>query len=468
MYSNTKLHIKTSNDFMSQSLQVEKGVKQGCVLSPTLFNIFINDLKDYLDKVNMEPPILNSTPINSLFYADDLVLISTSKKGLQLGLDTLYDFCSHWKLTVNLQKTQTIAFSKSCLTEKHYFTYGSTCIKFVKSYTYLGVTIKSNGSFSDTIINLAEKARKALYSLNKAILQNKEIKLPLHLFKVLIKPILLYGSEVWGQDYIDYSKWDKTAIERVNLNFCKTLLQTNRKSCNAAVRGELGQHPLLIEIKINIVKYWQHITQLPDNNLAKTAFIEQQLNYCHNYTWLNNLKSILENNSLNFLLDKDIPQNQTKIVTNIIRANLIHDYEISWRKSMMDDNSKLRTYTRIKQHFKLEPYLTQVHSDKRKLLTRFRISNHDLAIEKGRHTYPKTPLSERYCKHCNTNSIEDEIHFLLVCPKYKYQRENFLAKINIPNTSTANQFIFLMTQQGKSFNEQLSNFLFTLVNLRNT
>ena len=453
---------------MSPSLKVEKGVKQGCVLSPTLFNLYVNDLKTYLDKENTEPPMLNNTPVNSLLYADDLVLISTSKDGLQRGLNTLYTFCSNWKLDVNIQKTQAMIFSKSSSVGKHSFYYGSTCIKMVKSYTYLGLTIKSNGSFSDTITKLAEKADKSLYSFNKVLLHNNQIKLPLHLFNVFIKPILLYGSELWGQDFMDYNKWDRTAIEKVHLKFCKNILQTNRQACNAAVRGELGQYPLLLEIKLNIIKYWLHIVQLQPDNLVKEAFKEQLKNNANSRSWFNCLKTLTEETEISFPLDQAPSLKQTKVIINSTRSNLMGKYKDFWKNLITNENSKLRMYAQIKQHFRLEPYLTQLQGEKRKLLTKLRISNHDLEIEKGRHTIPKTPLSERYCTHCNTNSIEDEMHFLLACPKYKSQRQNFIKNISLPHDTQQNQLIFLLTKQESSFNDQLSDYVYTLFKLRNT
>ena len=464
MYTNTKLHIK-SNNFVSPSLKVEKGVKQGCVLSPTLFNLFVNDLKTNLDKVNTEPPMLNNTPVNSLFYADDLVLMSTSKEGLQRALNTLHTFCSNWKLDVNLKKTQAMKFSKSPLIENHLFNFGNTCIKSVKSYTYLGLTIRSNGSFSETITNLADKAGKSLHSLRGILLHNNKIKLPLHLFNVFIKPVLLYGSEIWGQDFMDYKKWDKSPIEKMHLKFCKYLLQCNRQACNTAVRGELGQFPLLLDVKLNIVKYWLHIVQLPHNNLAKEAFMEQMKN---NWSWFNCLSAVTKENGINFPLDKAPSLKHQAVITGLMKTNQMKKYEVYWKNLVTDENSKLRMYAKIKHHFRLEPYLTQLQGDKRKLLTKLRISNHDLAIEKGRHTIPKTPITERYCNQCNSDNIEDEMHFLLVCQKYKIQRNDFLSKINLPNDTIENQLIYILTKQELSFNEQLADYICTIYRQRNT
>ena len=87
------------------------GVKQGDNLSPTLFNIFIDDFHSDLIKFSTSPPDLNNVPVNHLFFADDLILLSTNKEGLQKSLDCLSRYCSKWNLTVNLNKTNVMIFS---------------------------------------------------------------------------------------------------------------------------------------------------------------------------------------------------------------------------------------------------------------------------------------------------------------------------------------------------------------------
>ena len=59
-------------------------------------------------------------------------------------------------------------------------------------------------------------------------------------------------------------------------------------------------------------------------------------------------------------------------------------------------------------------------------LTKFRLSSHDLAIETGRYT--NMPRDQRICLQCNMNMVETEYHFLLVCPKYRELRHNFLKR----------------------------------------
>ena len=74
-------------------------------------------------------------------------------------------------------------------------------------------------------------------------------------------------------------------------------------------------------------------------------------------------------------------------------------------------DGKLRTYFSFKDHFETEQYLSVIKIfDKRRCLTKFRISSHKLKIETGRFTRPLTPLEQRVCDHC-LMTIEDEFHF---------------------------------------------------------
>ena len=105
----------------------------------------------------------------------------------------------------------------------------------------------------------------------------------------------------------------------------------------------------------------------------------------------------------------------------------------------------------FKQIFKREPYLNVVNNrDVRKSFIRFRVSAHDLAIERGR--YKNIKSKSRICKNCQTREIENEIHFLINCPKYSYECENLFSHvaktcINFEKLSHQTKFIWLMTSE---------------------
>jgi hypothetical protein len=78
LYSYTRCAVKVSGH-RTNFFSYNRGVRQGCVLSPLLFNLYINELPNLFEKVNTDPFLLpNGTRLSSLLYADDLVILSRS------------------------------------------------------------------------------------------------------------------------------------------------------------------------------------------------------------------------------------------------------------------------------------------------------------------------------------------------------------------------------------------------------
>lgn len=136
MYQNTTCRIKFSNG-VSEKFTSNCGVKQGDVLSPTLFNLFINGLNDELNISSTNPIKLGNLNISSLMYADDIILLSESQEGLQKALDTLNNFCISWKLNVNKQKSKIVIFNSNGKSHINQFKIDNEIIETVKSYCYI-------------------------------------------------------------------------------------------------------------------------------------------------------------------------------------------------------------------------------------------------------------------------------------------------------------------------------------------
>ena len=87
-----------------------------------------------------------------------------------------------------------------------------------------------------------------------------------------------------------------------------------------------------------------------------------------------------------------------------------------------DVSSKLRTYSIFKSEARREPYLSKVTNIVDRIaFSKFRLSNHKLMIEKGRHE--ELPIDMRQCPFCH--SVEDERHFLLDCNVFAHPRNDF-------------------------------------------
>ena len=154
LYTNLYSSVKV-NDRQSLAFKVGRGVKQGCTLSPILFNIFINDLIEYLNEA-VEGIEIGNTKINTLVFADDVVLIADKLQNL---LDALGKGCKDNQMMINHDKTKMIHFrhpkNKLCQSK---FSCSETPIQYTNSYKYLGVEFTEYLSWAKSVENTAISA----------------------------------------------------------------------------------------------------------------------------------------------------------------------------------------------------------------------------------------------------------------------------------------------------------------------
>ena len=125
---------------------------------------------------------------------------------------------------------------------------------------------------------------------------------------------------------------------------------------------------------------------------------------------------------------------------------------------------------KFKLNFTFEAYLHINSSKIRSAITQLRVSSHHLQIEKGRHHKPKPiPLEERKCIYCTDNTIEDEKHFLLHCPRYSDQRFILfsLLKNHIPiSVNTSDEIFKALLNLNISLSRQLGKFIINALAIR--
>ena len=238
------------------------GVKQGEVMSPLLFNIYINDIVKNLK--DDDSPRLNDSQVDCLLYADDLVILSTSEEGLQRKLNKLENYCATWRLGINEEKTMIMQSSKCGRLPNRKFRINDTDLINTNIYKYLGILFDSSGNFSPARTNMNERGQKAMFKLKSAVDRSfMNTSIAINLFDKTVKPVCLYGAEIWGNfsiskrisaaDLIE-KMYSKFPVEKTNIAFMKWILGVNRRTSNFAVLGDLGRYPLLVYVITNTIK----------------------------------------------------------------------------------------------------------------------------------------------------------------------------------------------------------------------
>ena len=170
--------------------------------------------------------------------------------------------------------------------------------------------------------------------------------------------------------------------------------------------------------------------------------------------WAYQIKSMLDRIRLSNIW---VQQFEITIPYNLIKQRISDMYKQSWYSSINNSN-RLEMYSRFKHEFNMENYLDFIKEKKyRFALTRFRLSSHDLAIERGR--YENIARIDRICVFCNSNFVESEYHFLLACPFYRELRQRFL-KPYFGHWPTLHKFDDLMCKSNKTVILNLAKFIY--------
>ena len=338
-----------------------------------------------------------------LLYADDTILLSESAEDLQHQLNIFHNYCSKWKMKVNVGKTKIMVFGKCNRKQrKHVFTYQNQIIDIVEHFNYLGVYFSQNGSFNYNIKQQYNKATRAMYNvIRKCKQHNLSIDLQLDLFDKIVQPILLYGCEVWG-----FSK--TLLIEKLHLKFCKFILKINNKTPNYMVYGELGRHPLIINIKKRMISYWNNCIL---SNIGKFTFILYSFLNNTNSHWFRYVRSIFNECGLTFIWENQNFCNKQWLKGEVQRILFDHFLQ-NWNSNVMN-SPKALNYRIFKEELKFESYLINLTTKQRNICCKFRTGNLKLPIEVGR--WQNIDRNDRKCTLCNLNDIGDEFHYMFTC-----------------------------------------------------
>lgn len=187
-----KVHINADR---SSAKAIPAGLPQGSILSPTLYSIFVADLKF-------------NQHTQSACYADDTAIYSsanrttTIQKNLQKSLSKVENFFEKWKIKANAQKTQAIIFPFNNQFKRRPTERLKLCdspIDYSDSINYLGVTLDKKLNLKLHIDNTRKKAIKSMSALYPLISRRStlNIKNKLLLYKAVIRPIMSYASPIW-------------------------------------------------------------------------------------------------------------------------------------------------------------------------------------------------------------------------------------------------------------------------------
>ena len=160
-YKDVKCEVRVG-EAMSEAFEVRAWLRQGCVLSPILFSLYIDEITTRLRQRGMGVTCGNRL-IPALLYADDMVLLAEDEKGMGVSLKVLQEWCVDWSLRVIGSKCGVIHFRrKGEERSKASFNVGQEAIRMVQEYKYLGCVVDEYLGYKSMIEARAKAGMKAL------------------------------------------------------------------------------------------------------------------------------------------------------------------------------------------------------------------------------------------------------------------------------------------------------------------
>ena len=190
LYAGQEATVRTGHG-TTDWFQIEKGVRQGCILSPCLFNLYAGYTMQNatLDEAQARIKIARRN-INNLRYADDTTTLMAESEEELKSLLKVKEESEKVGLKLNIQKTKIMASSPITSWEID----GET----VSDFIFLGSKITTDGDCSHKIKRRLLLGRKVMTNLD-SIFKSRDITLPtkVHLVKAMVFPVLMYGCESW-------------------------------------------------------------------------------------------------------------------------------------------------------------------------------------------------------------------------------------------------------------------------------
>ena len=410
LYDNVECAVRL-NGSLSKWFKVPNGVKQGCVLSPSLFAIFLNDLAE--DIINLHCGIkVGDTEVSILMFADDIALLADSEHKLQQMLNCVYMWCRKWRMCLNMDKTKIVHFRhKSQNRSKTEFKFGTDTVQMSEKYKYLGLWLSEHLNVMDTVKPLAASAGRALGALITKYKHfgGMSFNIFTRLYDSLVSPVLNYGAGIWGNVNLQ-------CANTVQNRACRFFLGVGSKTSNVATRGEMGWKPQVHRQYLEVLRLHCRLEQLPLYRLNSKI---------HHFSTTSKNRSLWENKvkMLFHKLDFNLPYgefSQGLTLKNFQLTLEMKDQNDWWHELHNDKNcpngNKLRKYRLHKCRMDAEHYVKYLSKLERSTLAKLRCGSLPLNIECGRFT--NTPIESRICDLCDTQLIEDEIHFTIECTFY--------------------------------------------------
>ena len=274
------LHAQVSSyvlfkGFKSNVFSVTQGTRQGGVISPHLFLCFINDLLNMLCASDKGFSICGIN-VCCPTVADDMLLQSLTKFGLQALIDICVRYFYRWRLEYNVMKCAVLVCNESDTEfkrSKRRWALGDHELTETDKYTHLGIVCNKQMDMKINTMESSSKIRRIFFGLVVSSFCERDLH-PLTLKRIydtVVLPKALYGCELWSS----MSQTDILLLERSHRLCLKTIQEIDRKTRTCVALGLIGSSDLKYEIEKRKATFFGQLCRLDPHFAVKRLFLQR-------------------------------------------------------------------------------------------------------------------------------------------------------------------------------------------------
>ncbi|CAG4960734.1 unnamed protein product [Parnassius apollo] len=259
------------NGVYSDWFGIRKGVRQGCVASPWLFNLFMDR---YLQTLKDEECGLRmgELTVKYLLYADDQIIFASSAAELQMMVTLMNWELKERGMKVNASKTKVMVFEREESKTVCEIKIEGELIEQVDEFVYLGYVFSRDGRYDRDIerrLNAGNRVNGGLHSIMKNQNVSKKVRMVIH--NAVLVPTLMYGIESWV--------WQKKHEIRINAVEMRSLrnmlrLNLNDRVRNCVIRDKCGmQDDVVTRIKKGMLRWFGHVERMNEERVTKQIYM---------------------------------------------------------------------------------------------------------------------------------------------------------------------------------------------------
>jgi hypothetical protein len=459
LYTGTSCIVKCEQGH-SQPFMVKCGLRQGCPLSTTLFNLFICDLHQRLTQhcPEMGVPVRRASGRNGdgmllldLGYADDIALCGSTASQLQAIIDCFGNYCTEHGLIINPSKCEAMVFCGNCTAWPGATWHTSANqagavqqrpLARVQKFKYLGVELHGSKSIKAAVDHRLSRMVAAQSSINRRLREmhvSRDPQLVGDLFETITAAAGSYGCEIWSTPFLDDWHLHTCKLQHYQATVYKYSLGLSRNTSNLLAFFETGRYPMQVQWLARTVGYWNKLVAGKHNQCLLTEVLHANVHYgltqrlkCWSNELCRGLEHVMPDVEWRAHMLQLLPIDPRAVVSAAKQAfcNSIKHFHVS----PTDDECEYRQRSSYAHYMHLGGLLSEhsvlptpayISADaplvKKRAIAKIRMCC--LALRAN--TDHSISYSQRICTRCTGGQVDNEHHLLFECPSMERVRHKY-------------------------------------------